>query len=281
MNETEIRSALHGVMTVVEQPAAMDADRMVAAARQARRRRQNVASGAGAVAAVAVATTTAVLVASGGSGSGSGSGITPADSSSSPTAPPTERSWPNGQTDRTAPPSEQEYLRAEQLMQDLTDSRPQGFTAPTDLRASPANDRFPLRMHQANFDEYVAGGEVWEYLADAPIAKDSRTGRLLVEVTTPGTHDPSRTPCDVAQTFWSMKGPCVEVDVDGKKVGVVTKPGRSDFDQWASYVHPDGTVVHLAQSKQRLYSDLPPLTKLPFTKQQLAELATDQRFHIK
>ena len=76
-----------------------------------------------------------------------------------------------------------------------------------------------------------------------------------------------------------MEGKCSLVPVDGKQVGVSTEPtGDTRFDQWASYKHPDGTVVFLAQGKTFGGTDLPGLTTLPFTVDQLAHLATDPKF---
>jgi hypothetical protein len=61
---------------------------------------------------------------------------------------------------------------------------------------------------------------------------------------------------------------------------VVVQPAGDDrFDQWAAYRHPDGVVVFVAQSA-KFGDDQPGLTELPFSVQQLAALACDERFHL-
>ncbi|MEU9507096.1 hypothetical protein AB0D32_12535 [Micromonospora sp. NPDC048170] len=68
--------------------------------------------------------------------------------------------------------------------------------------------------------------------------------------------------------------------VAAAQVGVVVRPGRDDrFDQWAAYRHPDGVVVFVAQGAN-LDDERPGLTTLPFSVQQLAALALNERFHL-
>ncbi|WP_243704919.1 hypothetical protein [Micromonospora sp. KC723] len=87
-------------------------------------------------------------------------------------------------------------------------------------------------------------------------------------------------PCAPAQRFWAMKGECQVVDAGARKVGVVVRPTDDDrFDQWAAYRHPDGVVVFVAQSGGSNGGPTE-LTKLPFSVEQLAALATDDRFHL-
>jgi hypothetical protein len=84
----------------------------------------------------------------------------------------------------------------------------------------------------------------------------------------------------LAQTFWGATGTCAVVNVDGKKVGVVTGKKGSEYDQTAAYRYDDGTVVFLAQAKQ---TDLPgksPLKQPVFTTEQLAEQVTSAKFKI-
>lgn len=54
---------------------------------------------------------------------------------------------------------------------------------------------------------------------------------------------------------------------------------RGQFDQWATYRHPDGAVVFVAQTKQN-DGGKPALGTLPLTTQQLATLATSEALHL-
>jgi hypothetical protein len=62
--------------------------------------------------------------------------------------------------------------------------------------------------------------------------------------------------------------------VAGQQVGVATKPGK----MLVAYRHPDGTRVVLSQDVRTTDFGYPPLAELPFTGDQLAELAADPRF---
>jgi hypothetical protein len=52
------------------------------------------------------------------------------------------------------------------------------------------------------------------------------------------------------------------------------------LDQWAAYRYPDGLVVYIAQDKTTTQGKGAPLTELPLTVEQLANLVTDQRFRL-
>ena len=157
---------------------------------------------------------------------------------------------------------------------------PDGYTAPP----NPANlspDQMPLRSHQATFEGKGNGVDMWRYMSWAALALGEQMGRLLVEVQTPGREMPAE-PCALAQQFWGMEGECQVLTVGTAQVGVVVQPGSDQrFDQWAAYKHPDGGVVFVAQAKEIFGADRPALAALPFTIFQLANLATDERFHLK
>lgn len=294
MNEDEFRSALHGVMTLTAQPEAMDGDRVLVAAQRVRRRRRNVMAGAGAMTAVAAVATTAVLLPGGSSGPRVQPGG-PQGSTTTTTVPPSDQQtkpeWPDGQTDRTA----HKGVRFEQgsaLLNVLTEVRPDGYGAPTDLTMTfydgPGELTIPLRDHQASFDDYVGDLEVWEYFANVPVTKDGGTGKLHALVHTSGWPAPTD-PCALAQSSWEPDGECRVVAVDGKQVGVVTKTRDTDesqLDQWAAYRHADGTVVLVGQAKEydtrgaTASEPLRPLDGLPFTEEDLAELATSEQFEL-
>ena len=282
MNELDFRTAVQGLMTHTDQPEPMDADRVLTAARQARKRRQGTVVGAGAAVAVAAVATTAVVLPMRG---GDSPDVMPGVSQSPSNEPPPQTSSIFSKppdTRPTAEPGEPAYERASKLLDVLTDVRPGGYGAPTGLRSEPdgSGDRFPLRQHMADVLWMNGDVPVWEYGADMPITKDGGTGRLHVSVITDDV-SPSD-PCQLAQKFWGMAGECTMVEVDGKRVGVVMKPTDDRFDQWASYRHPDGTVVHFAQAKLRVHAEgLKPLATQPYSVRELAKMATDQRFLVR
>ncbi|TDC82661.1 hypothetical protein E1193_11255 [Micromonospora sp. KC606] len=199
-----------------------------------------------------------------------------------PSATDTKEPWPTGpdgqpQEDRTARAGTRHDQGARLLDQILT-VVPPGYTAPENPANQPAGQE-PLREHQAQFDKKVNGVEVWSYLSSATLAQGERKGRLFVEVHTRGNELPTE-PCALAQKFWGMQGECQVETVGARKAGVVVRPTGDDrLDQWAAYRHPDGVVVFVAQSRGRNGGGTE-LAKLPFTVEQLAALATDDRFHL-
>ncbi|TDB79440.1 hypothetical protein [Micromonospora sp. KC721] len=192
----------------------------------------------------------------------------------SPTQP-----WPTGpdgqpQEDRTARAGTR-YDQGAKLLEQILAVVPPGYTAPE----NPPADQAPLREHQAQFEDRVNGVDVWSYLSSVTLAEGKRQGNLLVEVHTAGNELPTE-PCALAQRFWGMKGECQAVTAGARKVGVVVRPTGDDrFDQWAAYRHPDGVVVFVAQSRGS-NGGATELPKLPFSVEQLAALATDDRFHL-
>lgn len=208
----------------------------------------------------------------------------------------TEPVWPTGadgqpQTDRTATAGPR-YDQGHRLMEQLLAVVPAGFTVPQDApdpRATGPQAGDPwVRYHQAQFADRVDGVEVWEYLASLEVIQGQRAGWLFVQVHTPGNTLPADL-CPLARELGGLGGECQVKDVGGKQVGVVTSPtgDRQEFDQWAAYRHPDGTVVYMAQadtfrssSPDPATPQRPGLAAQPLSVQQLAELATDERFHL-
>ncbi len=268
MNENELREALRATMTLTPPPP-MDSATAVTAGRRAVRRRAALA-GAGTVGAAVVLTLAvapAVLRA--------GADAVPAGPLPSQTS--TEPVWQldgNGKpqedaTSRFGPRYEQGAL----LLTELLEAVPDGWTAPVGTAA----DGVALRDHQAR----VGGdnsGTTWAYSAGAAVAKDGRTGRLLVEVHTPGNDLPAE-PCALAVTFWGMSGDCT---VDPSGAGVVNAPGNDRVQQWAAYRHPGGVVVFVAQSRYATFGEpgLEPLRDLPLPAGELAALAAGERFAL-
>ncbi|MGW5561728.1 hypothetical protein ACWER9_31490, partial [Micromonospora sp. NPDC003944] len=195
----------------------------------------------------------------------------------------TKEAWPTGpdgqpQEDRTARAGSK-HDQGVRLLTEAVAVVPAGFSAPEDPPGQPAEQR-TLRTHEAQFEDKVNGVDVWSYSSSVAVAQDDGTGRVIVEVHDAGKSVPSE-PCDLAQTFWGMRGECQVETVGAMRVGVVVRPGDDDrLDQWSAYRHPDGVVVFVAQGA-RLDESRPALTKLPFSVPQLAALAVDERFHLK
>lgn len=280
MNENDLRDALRTVVTSAATPPPMNSAPVVAAGRRAVRRRAAVI---GAGAAVAVVATSALvagpLLGHGGGGTPFGAaGAPPTGTLPAPRPANTKPSWPAGpdgkpQEDATATVGPR-YERGKLLQERVLAAVPDGWTAPTGT----AVEDLPLRDHQA-----MVEGTAWHYQASVTVARNGRSGRLLVEVRTVDDGLPTE-PCALARAFWGMGGDCQVRTVKGEKVGVVVQPGSDDrFDQWAAYRHRDGVVVHVAQSRRSAnIEDAPsPLTELPLTVQQLADLATGEQFHLR
>ncbi|MEV6413740.1 hypothetical protein [Kribbella sp. NPDC051718] len=289
MNEEDLKEAFHDVLVRSSPPSSMDPAVALHQGRRVRKRRRVAWVGAAAVTLTVGAVAGPTLIANLGdngstgpmvAGGGTPSQAVPTPKSGStvvPSAPTTRKTgdpWPEGQTDRTASAGPR-AVRVGALMADLSSSVPAGFSTP--------NLRYPdgrsARWPQAQYASADGEQDYWEYMATIPVQKDNRVGRLLVMSTTPDGK-PATSPCKLALTFWGASGTCAIVDVDGKKVGVVTAKKGSDYDQTAAYRYDDGTVVFLAQAKK---TDLPgksPLTQPVFTTQHLAEKVTSAEFKI-
>lgn len=295
MNEDDFKNALRGTMDSTPVPPPMSDGPVLDAAKREVRRRRTLWAGAGTAASVTALVVGAVLIGSPGS-AGGGEGLdvaagaqstsevvatseseTPggtAPSSGGAPADPSKTDWPNGQTDRTAS-SGPRFDKGATLLDAVVGAAPDGYTTP-DL-PKPPNWHGELKYHQAQFDDYAGDVEVWQYLASTPVARDGKVGQLAVEILTPGNAIRGDG-CDMSETMWSMKGSCTEVSVGGKRVAVYT--GTEQFDQWAGYRHEDGTVVFAAQSLDYQPTGKPALTELPLGAERLAELATEDQFHL-
>jgi hypothetical protein len=279
MKEEELNEALHDVMVRSSPPPSMDPARALEQARRTRKRRTVAWTGVGVATLVVGVGAGPVLVTNylgnQSADSAVASGTTQPVSSVAPTT--TRKSgdpWPEGQTDRTATAGPRAD-RSVTLMKDLSAAVPLGFSTP-DLKYP---DGRAMRWPQSQYASSEGEQDYWEYMAVIPVQKDDGVGRLLAQSTTPNGK-PATDPCKLAQRFWGGAGSCAIVDVDGKKVGVVTTKGRGDYDQWAAYRHDDGTVVFLAQAKKSDDPGRAPLTQPVFTTQQLAELVTSEKFKI-
>lgn len=282
MNGEELREALRREMATVTPPAPLSSSTTtLRAARRALVRRRSAWACAGSAAVVLAVTGVAAGV-PGVLGTG---GVSPAlpwpQAAPHPSSEDTAQPWPTGpdgrpQEDRTALAGSR-YDQGVRLLDAVLSVVPDHYTV-----ENPANqpaDQMPRQTHQAQFEEWVNGVEVWSYLAWVALPEGDRMGRLLVEVHTAANRLPTQ-PCALAEAFWDMGGECRVEVVDAAQVGVVVRSGGDHrFDQWAAYRHPDGVVVFVAQSArfddERLW-----LTDLPFTVPELAALAVDERFHL-
>lgn len=292
MNEEDLNEALHDVIVRSSPPPSMDPARTLDRARRTRQRRRVAWAGVAVVPLVVAVGAGPTLVGSYLDNQSAeqtvASGTTTTQPASTPTtqlsstpqrvssAAPTTRKtgdpWPEGQTDRTATTGPR-AVRAVTLMRDLSSSVPAGFTTPDLKYPDGRKMRWPQTQYASNDGER----DYWEYLASIPVQKNDRVGQLLVQSITPDGK-PAKDPCKLQ--LWGETGSCTIVDVDGKKVGVVTTNGRGSFDQWAAYRHDDGTVTYLAQAKRSDHPERSSLTEPAFTTRQLAELATSAKFKI-
>jgi hypothetical protein len=294
MNEEDLNEALHDVIVRSSPPPSMDPARALEQARRVRKRRTAGWAGLAVVPLVVGVTAGPALVANltgdrsvgtmvaGGPGTPSASpsltSTPPPVSTVAPTnAPKTRKTgdpWPEGQVDRTATTGPRAD-RAVALMTELTSSLPAGFTSP-DLKYPGGG---PMRWPQSQYASSDGEQDYWDYTASIPVQKDNRVGKVMVQSTTPNGK-PATDPCNLAKGFWGGTGTCTVVDVNGKKVGVVTAKTGGSYDQWATYRYGDGTVVIFAQAKKSDSEGKAPLTQPVFTAHQLAELVTSPKFKI-
>jgi hypothetical protein len=268
MEEHELREAFRNTLTKSSPPTPMSAQTAVRSGRRALLRQRLIWFSAATTAlAVVAAVTVSASVWQASPGLPGDPGRTPSPAAGKP------------QEDATARAGKQ-YDTGLLLLRRLIEVVPAGYTAPE----RPEGDNLGAsRSHQATFAGANPNEDVWHYLASAELVKGGRTGTLIVEVRQPKPGEPASEGCAVAAVFWSRGEQCQEFTVGDVKVGVVVRPPADDdrIDQWAAYRHPDGTVVFVAQARSALgLSTAKPLTALPFTPQQLAALATDDRFHL-
>lgn len=278
MDEQDFRQALRDGMAMVTTPTMNESVVLDAARRDVRRRRAMWGSGASALAVVTLATGLAAAapgVDQPGTGAGAEVAMTgrPGD---------TRPNWPDGQTDATAS-SGPHYERGLDLLDQLYEVVPRGYDSPPDLTGKGVRNT-PLRFHQAEWLE----GDSWKYDATIPLVKADRVGLLSVSVFAPDPAYVDGTPCAVSiaaldpgirmpeGTDPNTDESCSEIAVAGQQVGVATKPGK----MLVAYQRPEGPQVVISQEVLAADYGYPGLTELPFTDQQLADLAADPRFHL-
>ena len=294
MNESELRDGLRRTIATADQPPSMNTDAALEAARAAHRRRRTTVAGMGAAAAVVAIAVGGTVALSGVdrldlTPGGQGPLTTPI--ATSPQEAGTETVWPTGadgqpQQDRTASNGER-FEQGARLLTELIGVVPAGYTVPerTPILTTPDStevltpDTDPWsRYNQSQFSDRVGGVEVWEHLASLAVSDGPNTGRLYVEVHTPGNTLPADT-CGMAVGLWGLGGDCQVVSAGGQQIGVVANTSdRKEFDRWAAFRHADGTVVFVAQSTT-FRGATAPLSRSLFTDEQLAELAVAERFH--
>ena len=286
MDENELRAALRATVTHHPEPPPMESGAAIVAGRRAARRRHLLAGGGAAAAILAV--TLAVIPGQGyfpdgGTGieaAGDPSGAVepsptgtfrPTPHAGAPSATPLDEktgpSWPPEASGDATADSGDHFDKGKALLGELLKVAPDGYTVPEGTVA----DGIELRSHQATIE-----GEYWAYLSTIALRKGTGTGALLVEVREPGNGLPSDV-CEVAKAFWGRGGVCTERSVGGSAVGVVDGAEAA----WAAYRHSDGTVVYVMQALATTYGDpagFTPLTDMPLTTAELAELAIDARF---
>src|ERR1043165_963912 len=281
MNEQELRDGLREVMAVSSQPPTMNPTETLDAAKRAHKRRRATWAGAGASAAVvALAAGTVFVLNPGGE-------PLQIQAASGPATTGTETSWPNGQVDRTA----RQGPRAEtanSLLTNLKAALPGTLTVDGNLAHPTSGNK--VTTSQANFSEFYGPDnkqESWQYTGTAAVttkaALQGGTGRVIVEVHTPGPRSGQTDVCALASGFWGGgSGSCETRTVQGKAVGVATTTGAARIDSVAAYRYEDGTTVYVAQSKKPFIMEagaaMPPP---PLTLDQLSTLAINPAFKVK
>jgi hypothetical protein len=274
MNEQELRDGLRDVVVASSPPPPMNPNTALDAAHRAQRKRRTAWAGAGAGLAV-VAVATGVMFALGGGGR-------PAELPVAAPATPTDTkpSWPDGQPDRTARSGPQAQKGAD-LQHAVIAALPATLTVDPDLKYPGSDDL--VTAPQAQFRDRDKGTDVWEYesIVAVKTASKSGTGRVIVQVVTPGNSEPTDV-CALAKNFWSVSGTCQVRDVQGKKVGVVSQTKDARIDQTAAYRYDDGTIVYAAQSRSPDNDGQPngQLAQPPLTLDQLAALPLNAAFKI-
>jgi hypothetical protein len=273
MNEQDFRGALRDTMSVAVAPPPMNEVPVLDAARRAQRLRRARLAGAASAAAVAVLAVGVAITTAPSAGTTDPGG-----------PPPANRLVENGPNDgtRTAGP---EFERSADLVGLLAGAVPPGLATPDGLmHTDPAYGGSPLRYHQV-VEDLVDGTLTWQYLAGIPVQRAGGLGDLEVEVMTEGG-SATGNGCDLTVPQWEgIPGSCVERVVDGKLVALNTVPATApehlrQFEQWATYRYPDGTVVLLAQSADSDGAGRPAMTGLPLSENQLLAMVTDPRFHL-
>ncbi|MEU1687080.1 hypothetical protein [Micromonospora sp. NPDC005707] len=275
MNEDEFRGALRRTMAVTSPPPPMSTTDALVAGRRARFRRRRVisfcAGSATAVVLVAAVGFTGML--------GSGSSYSPAGTQPSPGSTVDPRIGLS-QEERTAGKKQ-----AQAMLDELVAVVPAGYTVVEDSLN-------PVALFPAKVADRPATSSASVYQASFSIRQGEQTGLVLVEVRT--AHSPlPRLPgdgCELALKLWPLpRGQCQLVTVGKAQVGVAQSHWKNEdpprFAQWAGYRHPDGVVVKVAQISRpdpyaHRFGVLPELKKLPFTVEQLAELAASDRFRV-
>ena len=293
MTENQFRDSLRAVMADVRQPPPMVLATTLEAGRRARTRRR-VALTASTLAVTALVVGAGVagthwLPQQGATAAGPPSVAPAARTSSTPSlagSAPSElnlSSSPRGDaTARSGP----QYDRGVQLLESLLSMAPTGYTVPPD-NGKGTDSQPPNRYHQAAND----GDGLWRYDAVIGLARGDGIGGLRVEVKPEDKGLPTD-PCAFTQRFWGpVAGQCQTVTVGTAQVGVVTPAVTNDQptrltqpDMLAAYLYPDGTSVYVSQAEHlnAAYRHGPkPLTALPFTVDQLAALAVDERLHLR
>lgn len=287
MDEQDFRASLRDALDHAAAPPTMSVQAAVHTGRKAARRRTFAATGTGG-AVLAIVTTIGLTAAYGGSGASQTVGTPGADRTSTPgSGDSTKSARPTGpsggpQAGGTATATTKADS-AKALLAHLVSVVPAGYTAPDEPETTTTD---ASRHSLAEPSDKIGGKDLWLYLASIRIEQNGAAGRLIVEVHEPGLTK-GATPCDVAKHFWAKPTACAVIQVGGRDVAVSTgggDPQDDRIDKWATYAHPDGTVVFFAESKRgnfRPHSTDARLTALPLTDQQLAALAVDEGFHVK
>jgi hypothetical protein len=266
VNEQDLREALRDAMTDAVPPRPVTADAALTKAQRALRARRANIAGLGVGVAVMALVAGAFTVPGPRTllGTAAGPVTTPAPTSSTEHGDRTQYNGP-------------ENDKSVRLLDALEGTLPYPLQRATEEQTKGA--QFPLRTHQAQVEDWDKN--TWSYMVAAPVAPAGAkgTGELIVEVHSPGNDIPTDT-CAMAKAFWRIGGDCQEVQVLGKRIGLLKHSPDNRIDSVAAYRYPDGTVVYLAQAKAYIMAGVAGLATPPLTDDQLANLVLTPGFKV-
>jgi hypothetical protein len=286
MTDTEMKDLFQRVLDDPGPPLA-GTDRVLGAARRtARRRRAGTAVACSALAAVAVAGAAVGVPALAGAltptghhaaGSGGTSGTTNS-------APPTGGPSPD-QSDvasQSTPATPQG--KADRMLAALLAAVPAGYTTPTTDTASDANgQQYEVRGTQVMPTSQTGenNGKGWHLNASTDVYRGDQAGAVAVTVTDNDQPVPDGDVCQLQiQHQGSGEQSCQTVMVSGTRVRVSVRDLGQYGKIWYATVFTDGWTTQVQEGQNGLRPGSALLATLPYTPQQLAQLAMNPAFQF-
>jgi hypothetical protein len=292
MTDTEMKDLFQRVLEDPGPPLA-GTDRVLGAARRtARRRRAGTAVACSALAAVAVAgaavgvpALAGALTPAGHHAAGSG-GTSPTGSASGATnsGPPTGGPSPSHSdvAHESIPATPQG--KADRMLAALLAAVPAGYTTPTTDTASDANgQRYEVRGTQVMPTSQTGenNGKGWHLDASTDVYRGDQAGAVAVTVTDNDQPVPDGDVCQLQiQHQGSGEQSCQTVMVSGTRVRVSVRDLGQYGKIWYATVFTDGWTTQVQEGQNGLRPGSALLATLPYTPQQLAQLAMNPAFQF-